>query len=99
MNLKDKVMFIGIGCYGGKQVKEFVENYGYKGIAVNGSEQDLRALGGMNKYHLKILMGLAVTGREPWSVWNKIPIFGLHKQYRGRDYFPCIWRWWFYWFR
>ena len=40
MNLKDKVMFIGIGCYGGKQVKEFVENYGYKGIAVNGSEQD-----------------------------------------------------------
>lgn len=53
MNLKDKVMFIGIGCYGGKQVKEFVENYGYKGIAVNGSEQDLRALGGMNKYHLK----------------------------------------------
>lgn len=50
--LKEKVAFLGLGCCGGKIAKNFVE-MGYKGIAVNGSEQDLRALGGIPKHHLK----------------------------------------------
>ena len=52
MNLKDKSLFLGLGCCGGKQAKKLIEDYGYKGIAVNGSEQDLKALGNINKYHL-----------------------------------------------
>lgn len=44
MSLKEKTMFLGLGCYGGKQAKEFIAGYNYKGSAANGSEQDLKAL-------------------------------------------------------
>lgn len=53
MNLKEKSLFLGIGCCGGKQAKEFITTYGYKGYAANGSEQDLKALGNIPKYHLE----------------------------------------------
>ncbi|WP_458397520.1 hypothetical protein [Anaerotignum sp.] len=52
MKLKDKVCFLGVGCCGGKQAKEF-HKMGYKAFAVNGSEQDLKSLGDMPKYELK----------------------------------------------
>lgn len=45
-------MFLGLGCYGGKQAKEFIAGYNYKGSAANGSEQDLKALGNIPKYQL-----------------------------------------------
>lgn len=44
MSLKEKAYFLGLGCAGGKLHKEFISK-GYKGAAVNGSEQDLKALG------------------------------------------------------
>ena len=53
MSLKDKSRFLGLGCYGGKQAKEFIATLGYKGEAANGSEQDLKALGNIPKYHLQ----------------------------------------------
>lgn len=53
MSLKEKSRFLGLGCYGGKQAKEFIVGYGYKGNAVNGSEQDLRALGNIPKFQLQ----------------------------------------------
>lgn len=53
MNLKEKCRFLGLGNYGGKQVKEFITSYGYKGDTANGSEQDLKALGDIPKYQLK----------------------------------------------
>lgn len=52
MNLKDKCRFLGLGNYGGKQTREFITVYNYKGNAANGSEQDLKALGDIPKYHL-----------------------------------------------
>lgn len=52
MNLKDKCRFLGLGCYGGKQAKEFIVGYNYKGNAANGSGQDLKALGNIPKYQL-----------------------------------------------
>lgn len=52
MNLKDNCRMLGLGCYGGKQAKEFIA-LGYKGDAANGSEQDLKALGDIPKYHLQ----------------------------------------------
>lgn len=52
MSLKEKTMFLGLGCYGGKQAKEFIAGYNYKGSAANGSEQDLKALGNIPKYQL-----------------------------------------------
>lgn len=52
MGLKEKCRFLGIGCCGGKEAKEFMA-LGYKGNAVNGSEQDLKALGDISKYHLQ----------------------------------------------
>jgi len=52
MNLKEKSRMLGLGCYGGKQVKEFMA-LGYKGEAANGSEQDLKALGDIPKYQLQ----------------------------------------------
>lgn len=52
MKLKDKVCFLGFGCCGGKQAKEFLK-MGYKAFAINGSEQDLKSLGDIPKYHLK----------------------------------------------
>ena len=53
MNLKEKVLFLGVGCCGGKQAKEFITTYGYKGMAANGSGQDLKVLGNIPKYQLK----------------------------------------------
>lgn len=44
MSLKKNTYFLGLGCAGGKLHKEFISR-GYKGAAVNGSEQDLKALG------------------------------------------------------
>lgn len=52
MNLKEKCRMLGLGCYGGKQAKEFMA-LGYKGDAANGSEQDLKALGDIPKYQLQ----------------------------------------------
>jgi len=43
---------LGLGCYGGKQAKEFIA-LGYKGDAANGSEQDLKALGDIPKFRLE----------------------------------------------
>ena len=36
MNLKEKCRMLGLGCYGGKQMKEFIA-LGYKGNAANES--------------------------------------------------------------
>lgn len=52
MNLKGKCRMLGLGCCGGKQVKEFMA-LGYKGDAANGSEQDLKVLGDISKYQLQ----------------------------------------------
>lgn len=52
MNLKERTFFLGIGCCGGKEAKEFID-MGYQGTAINGSEQDLKALGNIPKYHLQ----------------------------------------------
>lgn len=52
MNLKEKCRMLGLGCYGGKQAKEFI-TIGYKGNAANGSEQDLKALGDIPKFRLE----------------------------------------------
>ena len=52
MNLKEKCRMLGLGCYGGKQAKEFIV-LGYKGDVANGSDQDLKALGDIPKYHLQ----------------------------------------------
>lgn len=57
MNLKEESMILGLGCCGGKQVKELITNYGYKGTAANGSEQDLKILGNIPKYHLQFFDG------------------------------------------
>lgn len=43
---------LGLGCYGGKQAREFI-TLGYKGNAANGSEQDLKALGDIPKFRLE----------------------------------------------
>ena len=51
MNLKEKCRMLGLGCYGGKQMKEFIA-LGYKGNAANGSEQDLKALGDIPKFRM-----------------------------------------------
>lgn len=51
MSLKEKSMFLGLGCYGGKQAKEFI-TIGYKGNAANGSAQDLKALSNIPVFHL-----------------------------------------------
>lgn len=53
MSLKKECMVLGLGCCGGKQAKELISNYGYKGIAANGSEQDLKILGNIPKYRLQ----------------------------------------------
>lgn len=53
MSLKERCRILGLGCCGGKQAKEFIVNYSYKGDAANGSEQDLKALGNVPKYHLQ----------------------------------------------
>lgn len=53
MSLKEECMILGLGCCGGKQAKELIANYDYKGMAANGSEQDLKILGNIPKYHLQ----------------------------------------------
>lgn len=57
MSLKDDSRIIGLGCCGGKQAKELIVNYDYKGNAANGSEQDLKILGDIPKYHLQYFDG------------------------------------------
>ena len=58
MSLKEKVLFIGLGNYGCKQVKIF-HDLGYKVMFANGSEQDLKVLGNVpNIYRLKHFDGL-----------------------------------------
>ena len=58
MSLKEKVLFIGLGNYGCKQVKIF-HDLGYKVMFANGSEQDLKVLGNVpNVYRLKKFDGL-----------------------------------------
>lgn len=52
MSLKEVSRFLGLGCCGGKECREFI-TLGYKGNAANGSEQDLKALGNIPKYQLK----------------------------------------------
>ncbi len=53
MSLKEDCTILGLGCCGGKQAKELISNYGYKGTAANGSEQDLKILGDIPKYRLQ----------------------------------------------
>ena len=57
MSLKDNSRILGLGCCGGKQAKELIVNYDYKGNASNGSEQDLKILGDIPKYHLQYFDG------------------------------------------
>lgn len=57
MSLKDNSRILGLGCCGGKQTKELIVNYDYKGNAANGSEQDLKILGDIPKYHLQYFDG------------------------------------------
>lgn len=52
MSLKTKSRFLGFGCCGGKLSKELTA-LRYNGNAINGSEQDLKALGDISKYHLQ----------------------------------------------
>lgn len=53
MSLKSDVLFLGLGNCGCKQAKVFHE-MGYKAMFVNGSEQDLKILGGVpNIFRLK----------------------------------------------
>lgn len=57
MSLKEKSRCLGLGCCGGKQARELIVNYGYKGEAANGSVQDLKVLGDIPKYHLQYFDG------------------------------------------
>lgn len=53
MNLKNEVIFLGLGNCGCKQAKIFYE-MGYKAMFANGSEQDLKILGNVpNIYRLR----------------------------------------------
>jgi cell division GTPase FtsZ len=53
MNIKDNVLFLGLGNCGCKQAKAFHE-LGYKAMFANGSEQDLKILGDVpNIYRLR----------------------------------------------
>lgn len=53
MSLKEKCRFLGVGCCGGKESREFFAMGYKKSSATNGSIQDLKALGDMPKYHLQ----------------------------------------------
>lgn len=57
IHVQGKRRMLGLGCYGGKQAKEFM-TLGYKGNAANGSEQDLKALGDIPEYQLQGFDGL-----------------------------------------
>lgn len=74
MNLKEKSRFLGLGNYGGKQAKEFLA-LGYKGSAANGSEQDLKALGDMPKYHLQGFDGFGGNREKALECLERNPEF------------------------
>ena len=75
MNLKEKSRVLGLGNYGGKQAKEFITVYGYKGDAVNGSEQDLKALGDIPKYQLKGFDGFGGNREKAMECLEQNPDF------------------------
>ena len=75
MNLKEKSRVLGLGNYGGKQAKEFITSYGYKGDAVNGSEQDLKALGDIPKYQLKGFDGFGGNREKAMECLEQNPDF------------------------
>lgn len=75
MNLKEKSRVLGLGNYGGKQAKEFITSYGYKGDAVNGSEQDLKALGDIPKYQLKGFDGFGGNREKAMECLEQNPEF------------------------
>lgn len=74
MNLKNKCKFIGLGNYGGKQVKEF-HLLDYKVIAANGSEQDLKVLGDIPKYHLNGFDGFGGDREKALACLEQNPEF------------------------
>lgn len=75
MNLKEKSRILGLGNYGGKQAKEFIISYGYKGNAANGSEQDLKALGDIPKYQLKGFDGFGGNREKAMECLEQNPEF------------------------
>lgn len=74
MNLKNNCKFIGLGNYGGKQVKEFL-SLDYKVIAANGSEQDLKVLGDIPKYHLNNFDGFGGNREKALACLEQNPDF------------------------
>lgn len=75
MNLKEKCRFLGLGNYGGKQTREFITVYDYKGNAANGSEQDLKALGDIPKYHLQGFDGFGGNREKALKCLEQNPEF------------------------
>jgi len=75
MNLQEKCRILGLGNYGGKQVKEFITVYNYKGNTANGSEQDLKALGDIPKYHLKGFDGFGGNREKALECLEQNPDF------------------------
>ena len=75
MNLKDKCRFLGLGNYGGKQTREFITVYDYKGNAANGSEQDLKTLGDIPKYHLQGFDGFGGNREKALKCLEQNPEF------------------------
>lgn len=75
MNLKEKCRFLGLGNYGGKQTKEFIAQYGYKGNTANGSGQDLKALGDIPKYQLKGFDGFGGNREKAMECLEQNPEF------------------------
>ena len=98
MSLKEKTMFLGLGCYGGKQAKEFIAGYNYKGSAANGSEQDLKALGNIPKYQLLGFDGFGGHRERALECLSQnFEFLDFVGEYKRRYYFPFIWRWRFNW--
>lgn len=75
MNLKEKCRVLGLGNYGGKQTKEFITSYSYKGNTANGSEQDLKALGDIPKYQLKGFDGFGGNREKAMECLEQNPEF------------------------
>ena len=74
MSLKNNCRFIGLGNYGGKQIKEFL-SLNYNAIAVNGSEQDLKVLGDIPKYHLNNFDGFGGNREKALACLEQNPDF------------------------
>lgn len=74
MNLKNNCRFLGLGNYGGKQVRELL-SFGYRGLAINGSEQDLKALGDIPKYHLNGFDGFGGNREKAMACLEQNPDF------------------------